>query len=241
MRVPRIYTPQILRPEVDVVLEETASHHLLKVLRMETGRELILFNGQGGEYRATITAATKKAATVTVSTHDPVERESPLVTELAVGISRGDRFDWVLQKATELGISRIVPLFSERSEVKLSGERLEKRLSQWQKVVIGACEQCQRNTLPELTAPQSVENYATDSLCDLRFVLHHRSAHQLSQLAAPASVALLVGPEGGLSDAEIQLAENAGFSPLALGPRVLRTETAPLVALSVVQATWGDF
>lgn len=241
MRVPRIFTPQDIQPSSTFDLGEEASHHLLKVLRMSAGRELIVFNGQGGEYPAVISAASKKIATITVAELDPVERESPLVTELAIGISRGDRFDWVLQKATELGVSRIVPLFSERSEVKLSGERLEKRMGQWQKILIGACEQCQRNSLPELTSPQTVQDYVIASLCEQRFVLHHRTSQSLRQLAAPTSVAILVGSEGGLSDPEIASAEDAGFLPLALGPRVMRTETAPVVALAVLQSHWGDF
>lgn len=241
MRIPRIYSPQALSPSSTLELEEGASHHLLKVLRMTPGRELIIFNGQGGEYRATISSATKKTATLAVGEHNAVERESPLFTELAISVSKGDRFDWVLQKATELGVSRFIPLFTERSEVRLSGERLEKKVNQWQKIIIGACEQCQRNRLPELISPQSLTDYADTCRSEQRYVLHHRSDQKPSAGSTPASVALLIGPEGGLSDSEIREAQQQGFSPLTLGPRVLRTETAPIAALCLVQSLWGDF
>jgi len=241
MRTPRVYTPQALSPSANISLEEGASHHLLKVLRMAVGREVTLFNGEGNEYLATITQATKKVANLTLSEAQSISRESPLDTELAIAVSRGERFDWVIQKATELGVSRIIPLFSERTEVRLSAERLQKREQQWQKIIIAACEQCQRNRLPILAPAMNVENYCQYSNAETRLVLHHRSTTPLAAIATPRSVALLIGPEGGLSDPEITLAEAAGFQGLALGPRVLRTETAPLAALAILQAYWGDF
>ncbi|WNO08921.1 16S rRNA (uracil(1498)-N(3))-methyltransferase [Teredinibacter sp. KSP-S5-2] len=241
MRIPRIYTPQSITPETSFELEAGASHHLLKVLRMSVGRELILFNGQGAEYPAEIIAATKKNATVAVKSEIHRETESPLNTELAIGISKGERMDWVLQKATELGINTIRPLLTERTEVKLTGDRLQKRVDHWQQVVISACEQCQRNRIPEIHDPQRAQDFISTSQSDLKFVLHHRSEKQLTSYSTPKSVSLLIGPEGGLTDEEIAHATQHGFHELTLGPRVLRTETAPIVALAVLQSHWGDF
>lgn len=241
MRIPRIYTDQPLAADARVELEEAASHHLLKVLRMQPGRELIVFNGKGGEYPATIDSTGKKTAVLLLGEHQSRECESPLAIELAIGVSRGDRFDWVLQKATELGVSRITPLFTERTEVKLSGDRLQKRWQQWQKIVIGACEQCQRNRLPALQPVTSLTDYLPQCDANLRFVLHHRAEASLQRETPPPSVALLIGPEGGLSDDEIRAAEASGFVSWALGPRVFRTETAPIAALAVLQTLWGDF
>lgn len=241
MRVPRIFTQQALTANTTVELEAGPAHHVAKVLRMQAGRELVLFNGDGGEYAAVITEAGKRSVTVSVSDCAMPERESPLQTELAIGMSRGERMDWVIQKATELGVSRIQPLITGRTEVKLSGDRLEKRLQHWQQTIISACEQCQRNRLPELRAPLALPRYLDACDTAARYVLHHRTDQQLKDTTKPASVSLLVGPEGGLSDDEILLAQRHEFNALALGPRVMRTETAPVAALAVLQFHWGDF
>lgn len=240
MRIPRIYTPQPLTLSASIELEESASHHLLKVLRMQPGRELIIFNNTGREYTATIVSATKKSACVAITRESTVNRESPLTTELAIGLSRGERFDWVLQKATELGVTRIAPLMTERTEVKLNEDRLQKRQQQWQKIIIGACEQCQRNTLPDIMTPVTLPQYLAQCQAQTRFVLHHRAATPLNERPPPTSITVLIGPEGGLNDNEIDLAEQHQFQPLQLGPRVLRTETAPIAALAIVQNIWGD-
>lgn len=240
MRVPRIYTPQPLHEALTIQLEEGPSHHLAKVLRMQEGRELLLFNGDGAVYSALITQVGKKAVTVTLREKQNIDRESLLDIELAIGISRGERFDWVLQKATELGVTRIVPLITERTEVKISGDRLDKIRDRWQQILISSCEQCQRNRLPQLSDPVALPNWLEAVTSDVRFVLHHRDTQSLPQAARPASVSLLIGPEGGLSDGEIVLAKQAGFDALTLGPRVLRTETAPIAAITLVQYLWGD-
>lgn len=246
MRVPRIYTPVNLTSGSTIELDGAAAHYLIRVLRMQAGRELIVFNGTGGEYKATILDQSKTAATVSIGNFNPENRASPLHVELAIGISRGERMDWVLQKATELGISCISPIFSERTEVKLKGERLEKKLQHWQQILVSACEQCQLNLLPELKAPQTLpELCGRTEANQIRLVLHHRADKSLTSMhnamqQRPGSVLLLVGPEGGLSDEEIELALRSQFQPLKLGPRVLRTETAPLVALTAVQQLWGD-
>jgi 16S rRNA (uracil1498-N3)-methyltransferase len=149
--------------------------------------------------------------------------------------------DWVLQKATELGVTKITPLITERTEVKLGGERADKKMEHWQHILISACEQCQRNLLPELSAPKLFSEWVNECDAELKFVLHHRDNQGLPQDKHAKSVALLIGPEGGLNDVEIAQAVAQQFSPLTLGPRVLRTETAPVAAISLVQYLWGDF
>ena len=241
MRIPRIFTEQNLLSGEHIELEESASHHLSKVLRMQTGRELILFNGAGGEFAATIHEVSKKYVTVSIGEHAIDNRESPLELDLAIGISRGERFEWVLQKATELGVTKITPLITERTEVKTGGDRQEKMQDRWQQILISACEQSQRNLLPKLSTPIQISDWLPNVNSDLRFVLHHRDSKTLPAEQKPQSVTLLIGPEGGLSESEIELALAKNFNALTLGPRVLRTETAPVAAISLVQYLWGDF
>lgn len=241
MRIPRLYLNAPLSAGQPVLLDEPQSHYLSKVLRMEAGRELEVFNGDGNEYRATIIKVDKRAVEIAVLSGVEVNRESPLHTHLAIGISRGERMDWVLQKATELGVTKITPLFTERTEVRLQGERLEKKIQHWQQITLSACEQCQRNVPPQLLPAQDISSFLPQDNSTLRLVLHHRSEQTLRQLPAPSSATLLVGPEGGLSGWEIESAIGQfGYTPLTLGPRVLRTETAPVAALVAVQMLWGD-
>lgn len=241
MRVPRVYLDQPLIPDSSVVLNESASHYLSKVLRMSVGRELIVFNGRGGEYAAVITQVDKKSVAINTGKFIADNRQSPLSIELAIGISRGERMDWVLQKATELGVTSITPLFTERTEVKVSGDRQDKKIQHWQQILISACEQCQRNILPVLNNIQTIESWLPQVDAEQKFVLHHRHEQSLQSLAKPEKVCLLIGPEGGLTETEIALAEAHQFQSLRLGPRVLRTETAPLAAISLLQYCWGDF
>ena len=240
MRIPRIYTPQSLSVGATVQLEDGPARHVGTVLRMSAGRSLVLFNGEGGEYLAEITAASKKNVTVDVKSFADTDKESPLKIHLGIGLSRGERFELVLQKACELGVTEITPLFTERCEVKLSGPRLEKKLNSWRQLLIASCEQCQRNTLPALNLPMDVSAWLTGTHAEQKFVLHHRTEQALASTQKPSSVALVIGPEGGLSEAEIGQAERHNFKPLALGPRVFRTETAPLAAISIIQYLWGD-
>lgn len=241
MRIPRIHTHQAITPNALLELPEAQSHYLGKVLRMQAGRELVLFNGEGGEFAAQITEVHKKSVIVQVGDFTADNRESPLQLELAIGVSRGERMDWVLQKATELGVTKITPLMTERTEVKLGGERADKKVDHWQQILVSTCEQCQRNLLPVLSEPMKLEDWLAQCDAQLKFVLHHRDSKGLPQEQKPTSVALLIGPEGGLSEEEIELARAQGFAPLTLGPRVLRTETAPLAAISLAQYLWGDF
>lgn len=240
MRVPRIFCSDALAADSELRLEAGPSQHLVRVLRLGVGDALILFDGRGGEYPATITEADKRATVVTTGPHNPVERESPLQVHLGIGISRGERMDWIVQKATELGVTSIAPLHSERTEVRLKGEREARKQLHWQQIANSACEQCQRNRVPELHSPASLDAWLNSVNAEAKFVLHHRAGPLRSDTQPPTTVALLVGPEGGLSDDEIRAAERHGFQSLQLGPRVLRTETAPLVALSLLQARWGD-
>lgn len=240
MRIPRIYTGQELQANTAIVLEPGPSQHLSRVLRMKVGDALVLFNGSGGQYPATISAIDRKAVVVASSALEELECESPLGLELGIAVSRGDRMDWVVQKATELGVSCIAPLLSERTEVKLGAERGEKKLRHWQQIATSACEQCGRNRLPQILAPQAITGWLGGVQADLRLVLHHAAGNTDPGSSPPRSIALLIGPEGGLSPEEIEAAEQAGFAALQLGPRVLRTETAPLAAIAILQARWGD-
>ena len=240
MRIPRIYTQQELGAGTQLTLEPAASHHISRVLRMAAGDLLSLFNGQGGEYRATISNLDKKSVVVTTQQHNPGDLESPLRLELGIALSRGDRFDWVIQKATELGVASIAPLMSERTEVKLKGDRIDKKTQHWQQIIISACEQSGRNRLPELQPVSGLNSWLPTAQAQRKFVLHHRATSAANSTNTPSSVALLIGPEGGLSSEEISAAGNAGFEALTLGPRIMRTETAPLAALAILQSKWGD-
>ena len=241
MRVPRVYTAQPLAAGSNVALEANPSAHLARALRMGAGDPLTVFNGEGGEYAAIITSADRREVIVELGELRDRDCESPLAIELGIAASRGERMDWIVQKSTELGVAAITPLLTERVEVKLNAERSAKRQRHWQQVAISACEQCGRNRVPKISAITALADWLPGVRAERRFVLHHRAmsdsdtSHQL-----PDSVALLIGPEGGLTNTEIRLAEDAGFEPLQLGPRVLRTETAPLAALAIMQSRWGD-
>ncbi len=242
MRIPRIYTDSPLHEGQAAALDENAAQHVGRVLRMQPGQELRLFNGDGNDYPATITRAGKKDVEVQVGAPVANTTESPLNIVLGQSLSKGDRMDYAVQKAVEMGVTRIVPLTTERCEVKLKGDREDKRLRHWQSIAISAAEQCGRARVPEILPVMGLnEWFGHTGDCDLRLVLHHRTEQALTALNKPARVALMIGPEGGLSADEIAAAEHAGFLPVALGPRVLRTETAPVAAMALCQWLWGDF
>lgn len=240
MRIPRIYEPQPLQAGADITLGEVASQHLGKVLRMQPGDSIVLFNGEGQEFPATIAAVSKKSVSVRLEQGLSPATESPLRVHLGQCLSKGDRMDYAVQKATELGVTAITPLFSERSEVKLPADRAEKRQRHWQQIAISACEQSYRTQVPDLVMPANLSEWLNTVEADLKLVLDPRGAEPLDTQLTPQSVAMLIGPEGGLSDAEVEMAVNAGFKPIVLGPRILRTETAPVVALTLLQSVWGD-
>ena len=243
MRIPRIYTDQTLRPGLEVVLPEQAGEHVARVLRLEHGHPLILFNGDGCEYDATLAALVKRAVSAKITAVRESDREAPLQVTLAQGIARGEKMDWILQKATELGVARIVPLVTERTEVKLDEDRAERRRAHWMSVIAGACEQCGRNRLPALEPPQRLDRWlgSLDAAPALRLALlpeGDASLRQLPQMENGATLA--VGPEGGFSEHDIALLGQGGFRGLRLGPRILRTETAGVAALAALQALYGD-
>ncbi len=240
MRVPRIYLPELPAAGATTELTGQAQHYLINVLRLEAGRPLRVFDGQGREGEALVQAASKRSCTVLLVSLEHISRESPLDTHLAIGVSKGDRFEWVLQKATELGVSRITPLWTERTEVRLKGDRLSKKHEHWQQILISACEQCQRNQLPHLYAARPLSDLLAERNDSLKLILHPGGSHGLGGFAPPAQLTLLIGPEGGLSEQETQQALAQQYQPLALGPRILRTETAPLAVLACAQMLWGD-
>ena len=241
MRNPRIHTEQGLAAGSELVLTGNAAHHAGRVLRMEAGQWLTLFNGDGLDYQAQILEAGRKSLQVYVTESSDPGTESRLTITLGQVMSRGDRMDYAIQKATELGVTHIQPLTSERCEVKLSGDRERKRVANWQQVAISAAEQCGRARIPDVAPPLKLADWLNGCNQQLRLVLHDQGSPLGGVTDAPASIALLVGPEGGLAGHEIDSARNAGFTPLALGPRVMRTETAPVAALSLCQWLWGDF
>lgn len=242
MRIPRIYTDSPLTAGAEAQLDDNAAQHVGRVLRMQPGQALSLFNGDGRDYPALIVNASKKSVTVLVEQATDNTSESALEIVLGQTLSKGDRMDYAVQKATEMGVTHIVPLSTERCDVRLKGDRKDKRLAHWRAVAISAAEQCGRARVPEILPVMNVTEWLEYSqCCDLRLVLHHRTEQSLNSMTKPKSVALMIGPEGGLSADEIAQAEQSGFLPIALGPRVLRTETAPVAAMALCQWLWGDF
>jgi len=241
---PRFHVPGPLSPNSVVELAESAAHHAVRVLRLRTGDEAVLFDGRGGEYSGRISDIGKKILRVAVGEHHAVERESPLDVTVVQGISSGDRMDVTVQKAVELGIRRIVPLASERSVVRLTTERAGRRVEHWQQIAIHACEQCGRNRVPVIDPVIELGDIPEpDTYQIIRWMLSPSfGSERLRDLAQPElPIMLLIGPEGGFSDSEVTLALKKGFRAVNLGPRVLRTETAGATAMAAIQALWGDF
>lgn len=241
MRVPRIYHPETIRQLGLLELSEEASGHVGRVLRMTVGQEIILFDGSGAQYPAHITEVTKKAVFVEVESKTEQSVESPLDIHLGQVISRGDKMEFTIQKSVELGVNTITPLISERCGVKLDPKRFEKKLLQWQKIAIAACEQCGRNRVPEIRPIMQLENWCAEDDSSLKLNLHPRAKYTINTLPEPLEkVRLLIGPEGGLSEEEIAMTERYQFEETLLGPRVLRTETAALTAITALQVRFGD-
>lgn len=244
MRIPRIHVRGTLRAGTPLVLDEAPARHVHQVLRLAVGDALVVFDGGGGEYRAHINRIDRREVEVQVGEFAPRDVESRLVVHLGQGISRGERMDFTLQKAVELGVAGITPLYTERCVVKLTGERSDKRGQHWQAVVTAACEQSGRTRLPGLSNATKLADWlrARDADSGLRVLLDPCADVSLSALPRPAAaVTLLIGPEGGLSPEERALAGAHGFIGTRLGPRILRTETAALAALAAMQVLWGDF
>lgn len=243
MRIPRLYLPTPLATGLTVPLDDRAFNHAVRVLRLGVNAPVTLFNGQGGTFAAALTEVGKRQALARVKDALTGEVESPLSVTLAQSVSRGEKMDYTLQKAVELGVAIIQPLFTERSGVDLTGERLARKVQHWQGIVIGACEQCGRNRLPELREPLTLIDGLTrltkePGLGLLLDPLAESGLRGLTPLSGP--ITLLIGSEGGLSPAELAKAKEAGFVGIRLGPRILRTETAGVAALAAIQALWGD-
>jgi 16S rRNA (uracil1498-N3)-methyltransferase len=241
MRVSRVYAEVPVGGRVQLELTGTAANHIARVLRLRVGEWLILFDNAGGEYAAQVEAFTRDTVRVTVGDYLDVSRESPLQVTLAQGIARGERMDVVIQKATELGVKRIVPVLAERTVVRLNDAQAANRLRHWRAIAVAACEQCGRNRLPEIIQPMNLQEFlVSDYPAGLRLVLSPEGGQKARDLPASPAVTLLIGPEGGLSDAERAAALAAQFKGLNLGPRILRTETAALAALAIIQQQLGD-
>lgn len=220
------------------------ARYLGRVLRLRVGDNLSVFDGEGSEFAATITAIGKSSATLRIDDEIAVRTESPLRVHLVQGISRGERMDFVVQKATELGVKRLTPVLTDFGVVKLDAMRAGKRHEHWQKVATSACEQSGRVRLPLIDTPIPLKNWfgSKPKQVDLEIILRPGARTPLAEVDSPATkVCVLIGPEGGFSDTEFEDAEIAGFRPVSLGPRVLRTETAAIAAIAVLQSLWGDF
>ena len=244
MRNPRLFTDQPLTPGDRVVLKGNVAQHLGRVLRARAGDHIALFNGDGQEFTATVVNVSKREVSVDIGEAHFPNTESHVHTMLGLCLSKGDRFDWGIQKATELGVGAIIPLQSERVDFAIPTDRIEKRVAHWQQIAISACEQCGRVKVPSITPPQSLGSWVHNVSAEQKWVLHCADDTGASASAiiegTPKDAALLIGPEGGLTDQEFAAASAEGFQLLQLGPRVLRTETAPAAALSVLSVFWGE-
>ena len=232
--MPRFFIEADLAVDTHVELTETVFHHWVKVLRAQVGESATLFNGQGGEYQVTLTEVNKKSASVLVNHFNPDDRTPKFTTLLGQVMSKGDRMDYAIQKAVELGVSKIQLLTSERCEMRLKYDRDQKKIDHWQGIAIAACEQCGLNRVPQILAPLSLEKWLETTLPNTKLVLAPNKDQVNVLQNATQDIALLIGPEGGLSEAEITAANQVGFLNWCIGERVLRTETAPVVALSIL-------
>lgn len=242
MRLTRIHVDGPLAPGQRVTLAPEATAHLVRVLRLAPGAPCVLFNGDGHDYDATLVALGKRGAEAEIIAARAVDNESPLRMILVQGIARGDKMDWILQKATELGVAAIAPVHSERSEVRLEGERAGKRLAHWRSVVSAACEQSGRARVPVVAPPQALSMALASLPAAARFLLDPEATTSIARLAPPATAEciLAVGPEGGWGPRDRELLRGADFDGVRLGPRILRTETAGIAAVAALQARFGD-
>jgi 16S rRNA (uracil1498-N3)-methyltransferase len=239
MRTTRVFVDLPLKPGKRIALPDDAANHLVRVLRMQAGDACVLFNGDGGDYAATLVAANKRGVEADIGARTDIDNESPLRITLVQGIARGEKMDWILQKATELGVAAVHPVQSDRSEVKLEGERAVKRLAHWRSVIVSACEQSGRASVPEVSSAQPLAGIAVDS--PHRFLLDPEARDSIATMPAiERDCVLAVGPEGGWSPRDRASLEAMGFKGLRLGPRVLRTETAGIAAIAALQGRFGD-
>ncbi len=240
--MPRFFVDLPLSPGAKIDLPPVPAHHAARVLRLVKGAEVVLFNGQGGEYPAVLEWVDKDGVTARCREWHDIERESPLDIRLAQGISSGERMDYTLQKAVELGVTAIQPLAMRRSVVKLTSERATRRVEHWQGIVMSASEQCGRNHLPQVAMPMDIPQWLATAPSGLKLFLSPEADSTLRDLDRPQGpVWLVAGPEGGFEPEESTLIQDFGFIPVRLGPRILRTETAALATVAAMQALWGDY
>ncbi|MBP5979451.1 MAG: 16S rRNA (uracil(1498)-N(3))-methyltransferase [Halomonas sp.] len=239
-KMPRLYVPAVFNVGEMLALPEGPARHVTRVLRMGEGAPLVLFDGQGQEAGVRLAEVGRKHTFAVVDAVWPGKSESPFAVHLGQAISKGDRMDYAIQKAVELGVAAITPLYTERGDVRLKGEREAKKLAHWQAVAASACEQSGRAVVPTVHSPLSLDEWLSARQEPLRLMLHLATGNAFNQSERPETAALLIGPEGGLTDIDIAAAQAADFTPLTLGPRVLRTETAPVVALTLLQHYFGD-
>ena len=238
MKSVRLYQNTTLKIGEKIDLDESAAHHLLKVLRFPEGQNITIFNGDGFDYQVRVTSA-NKICTVEVLSCEKNQRESLLNLTLAQGIAKGEKMDFLIQKAIELGVNRIIPVQAERCVVRLNGAKLIKRTEHWQKIANHACEQSGRSVIVEVAPAKSLAEVLTET-SGRGYVLHHRAEEGLLAMKKPSKATILIGPEGGLSVVEVDEAIASGFQPLLLGNRILRTETASLAAIANMQLLWGS-
>lgn len=240
----RLFVEDTLASGMQLTLADELAHYVGRVLRLKAGDALTLFDGRGGEFAATVSAVSKNGVVVTTGQKSSRERESPLSIHLVQAVSRGERMDFVVQKATELGVVRVTPVMSEFSVVKLDGSKRDKRARHWQRIAQSACEQSGRNRVPDIGEPCTFGEWLQSLAADkarLRLLLEPSAPATLATVrATPVAVDLLIGPEGGLSEREVEQALAAGFIAVRFGPRILRTETAAIAAIAALQARWGD-
>ncbi len=242
MNLPRFYCREALAPGAHVELPEPVARHAVRVLRLPPGAPMVLFDGRGGEYPAHIERIERDRVYAELAAWRDVERESPLHVTLVQALQAGEKMDFTIQKAVELGVRNIVPVESRRSVMRLAGERASKRVAHWQGVAASACEQCGRNQVPLVAPLEKLDNWlARPAQGALRLMLAPDAEQSLADLPPASEIQLLIGAEGGLDPQEMLAAKQAGFQAVRMGPRVLRTETAGLAALAVIQALWGDF
>ncbi len=241
MRVSRLYVNAALNVGGRIELDDDAAHYVRSVLRLKHDQNIVLFNGKGGEYVGRFSEVSRKHVRVEIETYSQRDVESPLQVNLGMGISRGDRMDWAVQKAVELGVAKLTPLLTERCVTKINDEKKQQRLQHWQHIVQHATEQSGRTCLPEMSEIIDISEWLSQQQ-GLRIFLDPYAEHSLADLQPENQhVTLLSGPEGGFSESERQLAKAVGFIPVRMGSRILRTETAVLSALAAVQTLWGDF
>ncbi|MCS5990311.1 16S rRNA (uracil(1498)-N(3))-methyltransferase [Klebsiella variicola subsp. variicola] len=241
MRIPRIHHPERLTVGSQIALSDDAANHVGRVLRMTAGQHLQLFDGSNQVLTLSSLRPARKMSRLKCSAANPTISESPLHIHLGQVMSRGEKMEFTIQKSIELGVSLITPLFSERCGVKLDAERLQKKIQQWQKIAIAACEQSGRNVVPEIRPAMQLEEWCAEQDSGMKLNLHPRASASINTLPLPVErVRLLIGPEGGLSAEEIAMTAQYQFTDILLGPRVLRTETTALTAITALQVRFGD-